>query len=105
MSPWIVLLIWVASVSVWFFCGVRVREAMRRRCEDRSIGCPEEWGDVSDSHTFGRFFGFVFGPFMLISVYVYELADGTTRCRFRAWRENRKVRKAKEAHEDGTCGL
>lgn len=96
MNGWFVFLIVVAVIVVWFFCAIRVREDMRRRCNlkdnDGDYICDQAYMSDLDAHLYGVLLGFLLGPIMLALVYAYELADGTSRRRIRAWRKQRSVK-------------
>lgn len=96
MNGWIVFLIVVAVAATWLFFVIRVREAMRRRCSaegpDGFRQCSYRWGYPEDPHAWGVILGFFGGPIMLLLVASYELADGTSRRRFHAWRKKRNVK-------------
>lgn len=79
----------MAFAMVWIFCGARVHAIMQRRCLSQK-GSPvrtDAYVDLDSLQECGVVLGYMAGPVMLLLVMAYELGDGTTLRRFRAWRK------------------
>lgn len=73
MSTWVTVLIVFGVILVWVFCAARVLTIARAR---HKVNCFKPKIDEC-AHMSMIMLGWIAGPFMYITVIVYQLADGT----------------------------